>query len=123
MAVAQPQLPAASDLDFSQVPARIEPVKPQVVAAIPVERKIAEPTHTQAQSAVVSTQVAAAPAKPMESRVPAATKPAVVVPAKPQFLSAAPTYVASATPIVVPAKPEQLVPANVAQPTAVAIAV
>jgi len=59
---------------------------------------------------------ASTPKLPPASELDFSRVPAQAEPPKPKFVSAAPSYVATATPIAAPAAPEQLVPASVSQP-------
>lgn len=130
--IAPPQ--SVETLQVSKEPIRTERtiVAKSVPPALAAPAPAAAPTPVVARAPVAAPEpvIAAAPAPAMlfaneAPKLPAAKDldfsrvPAPVEPAKPQFVSTAPTYVASAAPVSLPPAPERLVPATVAPPAVV----
>jgi polysaccharide export outer membrane protein len=126
-----PKAPIASAPTAPTASAPAQVVVAPAKAVEPIAPAVSQPAQAPARTQVVAQprpqlpaaselDFASLPVTPEPARViPATVEPPKpqVVHTKPQFMSAAPTYVASATPIAPPAPPAHLVPAAVAPST------
>jgi polysaccharide biosynthesis/export protein len=121
VAVAEPVTPASPILAWQTTPEAVP--APMLPPAASPARTVAAPTFpapAASAPAPTKTELFANSRRPLPaaSELDFSQLPADAAPSKPQFIPAAPTYVASATPILPPAPPERLVPAAVSELTA-----